>query len=178
MSTYPPPPPPPPWAPWWYVARGRGSVPNPDIRVSDAERSEVADVLTKHFADGRLDQGELDERLHRAMAAKTRGELSGVLGDLPPLEATAPPVEVHRRRGTFALLLVTLFIFAAAFSAAAWTWHFPWVLFAIIFFVFWRRSRWGWHRHWGWHGHGPGPGAPVGGPATWWMSGRRRGWWV
>jgi len=179
VTAYPPPPPP-PWGPWWYGSRGRSSgVPNPDLRVSDAERSEVADVLTGHFAEGRLDQNELDERLHRTMGAKTRAELAGVLGDLPPVDGPppVPDVEVRRRRGTFSLLLVTLLIFMAAFSAAAWTWHFPWILFGIIFFVFWRRSRWGWHRHWGWHGYGPGP-VPGGGPATWWLARRRGGWWV
>lgn len=169
MTTYPPPPP--PWAPWWYGTRARSGVPNPDLRVSDAERSEVADWLTKHFAEGRLDQVELDDRLHRTMTAKTRAELAAVLTDLPPLVSTPPDIQVRRRRGTFSLVLVTLLIFAAAFSAAAWTWHFPWVLFAIIFFVFWRRSRGGWHRHSMWHGHGGGPGpGPVG-----WAS--RRGWW-
>ena len=174
MSSYPP-----PWSLWWYGGRSRSAVANPDMRVSDAERSEVADMLTKHFAEGRLDQSELDERLHRTMAAKTRSELVSVLTDLPPLVAPPPEVEVRKRRGTMSLLLVTMLIFVAAFSAAAWTWHFPWLLFAVIFFVFWRRSRGGWHRHGAWHGHGPWPaqgGEPPVGP--WWYGSRRRGWWI
>lgn len=66
-------------------------VPPSQLRVSDAERREVADLLARHFADGRLDQAELDERIDRAMAAKTRADLGGLLTDLPSLDADAAP---------------------------------------------------------------------------------------
>src|ERR1700753_1525902 len=46
------------------------------IRVSDADRNAVAEVLTKHYADGRLDQAEFDERISRTMAGKTRRDLA------------------------------------------------------------------------------------------------------
>jgi hypothetical protein len=59
------------------------------MRVSDAERQAVADRLGEHFADGRLDQEEFDERVGRAMSAKTRADLSGLFDDLP--EPTGPP---------------------------------------------------------------------------------------
>jgi hypothetical protein len=36
----------------------RGDAQDPSIRASDAERAEVADNLSRHFADGRLDQPE------------------------------------------------------------------------------------------------------------------------
>jgi len=158
------------------------SVPGPSLRVSDAERAQVADALSKHFADGRLDQPEFDERMQRAMSAKTRADLAGLFDDLPPLGATSPAVvEVtRRRRGSLALVMVTLLIFFAAFSAAVWTWHFPWVLFGVIFLVFWVRSRGGWHRHrrWGGHGSPPVPGDP-GTPATpAWVYPYRRRWWA
>ena len=48
------------------------------IRVSDAERNAVADLLGQHYADGRLDQAEFDDRVGRTMAAKTRGDLTGL----------------------------------------------------------------------------------------------------
>ena len=51
----------------------------PQMRVSDAERHEIADILSKHFADGRLDDVEFNERLDKAMRAKTRGDLAGLL---------------------------------------------------------------------------------------------------
>ncbi len=56
---------------------------DPGLRVSDAERAEVADRLASHYSDGRLDDAEFDERLDRAMRAKTRAELSWLLADLP-----------------------------------------------------------------------------------------------
>ena len=59
------------------------------LRVSDAERNAVADRLAQHYGDGRLDQAELDERLGRAMSAKTRADLDGLLADLP--DAGPPP---------------------------------------------------------------------------------------
>ena len=53
------------------------------IRVSDADRNAVAEQLGAHYADGRLDQAEFDERISRTMAAKTRGDLAGLFDDLP-----------------------------------------------------------------------------------------------
>jgi hypothetical protein len=53
------------------------------IRVSDTERAEVADRLAEHFASGRLDQAEFDERTAQARNAKTRGDLRGLFDDLP-----------------------------------------------------------------------------------------------
>lgn len=60
-----------------------------NMRVSDAERAEVADLLGRHYSDGRLDKQEFDERVARAMSAKTRGDLDGLFDDLPPLDSAA-----------------------------------------------------------------------------------------
>src|SRR5579862_1832815 len=85
------------------VRAGRGPEPgDAHLRVSDAERTAVADQLSAHFAAGRLDQAEFDERMSRAMAAKTRGELPPLLADLPPL--AGPPARVARRPGRTLLL--------------------------------------------------------------------------
>lgn len=62
---------------------------NDTLRVSDAERQEVADLLGRHYSDGRLDKSELDERVSRAMSAKTRGDLNGLFDDLPDLDGTS-----------------------------------------------------------------------------------------
>jgi Domain of unknown function (DUF1707) len=61
------------------------------IRLSDAERTEAADRLATHFGDGRLDQAEFDERVAQAMNATTRGDLSGLLDDLPEPEPQGTP---------------------------------------------------------------------------------------
>lgn len=66
-----------------------------EIRVSDAEREAAAAELREHFASGRLDQEELDERLSTVFAARTRGDLNAIFTDLPsaghaPAGASAP----------------------------------------------------------------------------------------
>jgi hypothetical protein len=65
------------------VSRFRYSYPDQHIRVSDADRAEVADRLAVHFGEGRLNQAEFDERVAQAMNAKTRGDLIGLFDDLP-----------------------------------------------------------------------------------------------
>lgn len=54
-----------------------------EMRVSDAEREAAAAELQEHFASGRLNQDELNERLAAAFAAKTRGDLNALFTDLP-----------------------------------------------------------------------------------------------
>src|SRR5579859_8244809 len=94
--------------------RGRGSSGrrathgDPNMRVSHAERTEVADRLAKHYGDGRLDEEEFNERLDRAMKAKTQADLHGLFADLPDSPGPAveePPravVPQRRRRGPLA----------------------------------------------------------------------------
>jgi hypothetical protein len=53
------------------------------MRVSDAEREAAAAELREHFASGRLNQDELDERLTKAFGAKTHGDLTALFADLP-----------------------------------------------------------------------------------------------
>jgi len=53
------------------------------MRVSDAEREAAATELREHYAAGRLTLDELNERLDKAFAAKTRADLSALMTDLP-----------------------------------------------------------------------------------------------
>src|ERR671937_1511154 len=53
------------------------------MRASDAERTTTAELLRRHHAEGRLDTAELEERIERCYAAKTRGELHALTADLP-----------------------------------------------------------------------------------------------
>lgn len=58
-------------------------VPDPrQMRASDADRERVAQVLQKAHGEGRIDLGELDERLASVYAAKTYGELVPLTSDL------------------------------------------------------------------------------------------------
>ena len=61
------------------------------LRVSDAEREAVAGRLAGHFAAGRLDRAGFEDRVGRAMSARTRGDLSGLFAGLPEPGAPAAP---------------------------------------------------------------------------------------
>ena len=61
------------------------------VRVSDAERHEVAELLREAAGEGRLDLEELDERLAAAYAARTRADLVPLVADLPAAGAAAVP---------------------------------------------------------------------------------------
>lgn len=122
------------------------------MRVSDAERQEVADRLAQHFSDGRLDQAEFDERVGRAMAAKTRADLAGLFDDLPGAGApgtgatgtglpgtgapTAPPFA--RRRSHPVLLLVLLVVLAVTVGHALFWVTMPllWIAFLVVAILF------------------------------------------
>jgi hypothetical protein len=111
------------------------------LRVSDAERQAVADRLGEHFAVGRLDQAEFDERAGRAMSAKTRADLSGLFDDLPDLNtrpqtgAAAVPVRRRGRRHPLLVLVLLVIVTLAAAHAVAATVPWLWLGFlaAIVF---------------------------------------------
>ena len=112
------------------------------MRVSDAERAEIADQLAQHYGDGRLDQAELDERLSRAMGAKTQADLAGITADLPHLDPRPgsrparagsgyPPAPRSRRPRSRVLPIVLLIVLAVvawhAVTPFFWApfWHWP-----------------------------------------------------
>jgi hypothetical protein len=66
-----------------------------DLRVSDAERTDVQDRLRRHDVR-QLDLTEFDERVRSVWAERTRGELARVVADLP-----APPPSEPGRRPVF-----------------------------------------------------------------------------
>ncbi|MDV8024715.1 DUF1707 domain-containing protein [Rhodococcus sp. IEGM 1330] len=63
-----------------------------DLRVSDAEREHVGELLQRAVGQGMLSLGEFTERMDTALASKTRGELNSVLADLPGMQIA----EEHR----------------------------------------------------------------------------------
>jgi hypothetical protein len=58
-------------------------MPDPNLRAADSDRAAVAAQLGRHLSDGRLSVDEYDERLAKAYAAKTYGELAQLTTDLP-----------------------------------------------------------------------------------------------
>ena len=132
------------------------------LRVSDAERNTVAEQLATHYSDGRLDQAEFDERVSRAMAAKTRGDLDGLLDDLPDPEPTGtsgnarsgdPAVPYRRRRRTgFGRMLLLVVLVIAALSIVshvltAFAFYVPWFWIAALVAVVLLVNRSAHHRH-------------------------------
>ncbi|WP_234435000.1 MULTISPECIES: DUF1707 domain-containing protein [Streptomyces] len=65
-----------------------------EMRVSDADRERVAELLRDAYAEGRLDADEHAERIEAAYAAKTFGELAPLTRDLParPLSFEKQPL--------------------------------------------------------------------------------------
>ncbi|MEU1429826.1 DUF1707 domain-containing protein [Nocardia sp. NPDC005746] len=121
----------------------------PTVRVGTAEREQAAAALGEHFAAGRLDLAEYDDRVGRAYAAKTAGELAVLFGDLPRPQPPAPRVQAAPPAPRRPLPLVpvgagALVVLALVFAIV--THIFPFFLFPVLFFVFARGRRgYGYH---------------------------------
>jgi hypothetical protein len=85
-----------------------------DIRIGDTERDAATAALHDHFAAGRLDRDELDQRLDSALAAKTRGDLRAVQRDLPGPSALADPAPTRSPSGP---------MFGPSYGPAVWGPH-------------------------------------------------------
>ena len=122
------------------------------LRVSDADRDAVVTELGEHFGQGRLDQAEFDERLTQALAARTEGDLDGLLADLP---SARPVVGAPRRQpprtwpGRLPLILPLLVavILISTFAAGGWRhggvpWPLWWLLPIMILRLAWWRGAW------------------------------------
>ncbi len=75
-------------------AAGRGY-----LRVSDAEREQVIDVLKAAFVRGMLAKDEFDLRVGQAFASRTYAGLAAVTADLPVGPAAAQPPGLARAEG-------------------------------------------------------------------------------
>jgi Domain of unknown function (DUF1707) len=63
-----------------------------ELRASHQDRDQVVELLRVSAGDGRLSADELDERLERALTARTYGELAELVADLPAAGPAAGPV--------------------------------------------------------------------------------------
>ena len=68
------------------------------MRISDADRQRVADVLRDAAGEGRIDLDELEERLELTWQAKTYGELVPITLDLQATGPVMPPAGAPARR--------------------------------------------------------------------------------
>ena len=107
------------------------------MRVSDAERQAVTDRLAEHFAAGRLDQAEFDERVDRAMHAKTRADLNGLFDDLPETGAPAAPAATdHPRRARRHPVLLVGLVVLVAIAAGHLVFPLLWIGFLVAILLF------------------------------------------
>lgn len=56
-----------------------------NLRIGEADRDLIAEVLSQHMTDGRLSTDELEDRLGALYASRTRAQVRSVLAGLPPL---------------------------------------------------------------------------------------------
>jgi hypothetical protein len=129
-------------------------MPEPHLRAADADRAAVADVLGAHMSAGRLTVAEFDERLSRAYAAKTYGDLDELTTDLPPLAASTPAQvpaprheshpaacgpangwaggwdQSHSWRAWLSTSLIVVTIWAIT-ALASWEFHYFWPIWVI-----------------------------------------------
>ncbi len=63
------------------------------MRASHEDRDHVVDLLRVAAGDGRLTSEELDERLERALSARTYGELAALTEDLPAARPPGPQAD-------------------------------------------------------------------------------------
>jgi Domain of unknown function (DUF1707) len=111
-----------------------------NIRISDADRERVTSRLREHYAEGRLNAEELDERISATLTAKTFGELRPITADLPEpgpvgpqpgqLPPQFPPPAYAYRRGPRLLPVAMLFLFLLFILGSG-----GWVFFAFLKFA-------------------------------------------
>jgi len=112
------------------------------MRASDADRDAVVSDLSAHFQAGRLTAGELDQRTGQALAARTWGELAGLLADLPPARsapqapaATSAGARPPRRRSAppaVAALACIAITAAVLVTVTHGQWGFLWLLLGVL----------------------------------------------
>jgi len=124
---------------------------NPEMRASDRDRDQYAELLRENYAQGRLTQEELNERLDAVYETRTVGGLQQLTADLPaqdlydlPLPAARDsvpavrtPGEVRRRDeglrsgwaawGTVSMITMTIWLVSCVVSGGLTTPWFLWV---------------------------------------------------
>jgi DUF1707 SHOCT-like domain len=95
-----------------------------DLRIGDAERDATMAQLRDHFVAGRLTFDELTERLDLTLAAKTQGQIEGLMADLPrppqPARGEPPQPAADQDAGRFLVFALLLFALATWILIMAW----------------------------------------------------------
>src|ERR1700722_20250045 len=115
---------------------------DPRIRASDADRDRTAALLREHHAAGRLTAEEFNERLDKAYAAKTLGDLDQLLSDLPGIDLYELPDHSVQRRGRTSFVLPWL-LAPSCSGGISPAWQAPWcswARFSLVGFLAWLLS--------------------------------------
>jgi len=98
------------------------------MRASSADRERAVDVLKAGFTEGRLTQDEYNDRMGRAYAARTYGDLTALTADLPagalPLPALPSwPVPAYQppAAGTNSMAIASMVLGVAEFFTGGLT---------------------------------------------------------
>ena len=113
------------------------STPDPRMRIADSDRERAMADLAGHYADGRLDHEEYDERLDAIWTARTRADLAVLFSDLPRPQVQYPQAPArakgspYGRRSRFPLLpvIAVLVLLSALTNAPFWLLVFPLMFF-------------------------------------------------
>jgi hypothetical protein len=66
----------------------------PDLRIGDTEREATANILREHYAQGRLNLEEFNQRIDAVFSARTQRDLNHLTHDLPHASAPSAPLPV------------------------------------------------------------------------------------
>jgi Domain of unknown function (DUF1707)/Domain of unknown function (DUF4190) len=95
------------------------------MRASSADRERAVDVLKAGFTEGRLTQDEYNDRMGRAYAARTYGDLAALTADLPagasPMPAWPVPAYQPPPSGTNSLAIASMVLGVAEFFTGGLT---------------------------------------------------------
>jgi hypothetical protein len=137
---------------------------NPELRIGDAERESAVAALGEHYAAGRLNKDEFDERTAAALTAPTQSTLAPLFLDLPAAHAVGAgvsttsatdtphpsrsPSRTLRRRGWHPIPILPVIVLLVALRVADLI---PWFVFAIVVWLwcisrFHRPPRHAWHQ--------------------------------
>ncbi len=113
------------------------TVPDPRMRIADSDRERAMADLAMHYADGRLDHEEYDERLDAIWTARTRADLALLFNDLPRPQATHPPAPARpvarsggpRRRFPLLPVIAVLVLLSVLTEAPFWLLVLPLLFF-------------------------------------------------
>ena len=137
---------------------------NPELRIGDAERESAVVALGEHYAAGRINKDEFDERTAAALTAPTQSALAPLFVDLPAPHASGPavsttsatvkphpswsPSRTRRRRAWHPIPILPVIVLLVALRVADLI---PWFVFAIVVWLwcfgrFHRPHRHVWHQ--------------------------------